>query len=118
MQRIILKSKISEATVTETKLHYVGSITIDRTLAEKANILPNEKVEVLNLNNGARVETYYIEGEPNSGVICLNGAAARWFEEGDKIIILSYGIFEEEEIKDFKPKIIRLDEQNREIKQD
>ena len=115
MQRIILNSKISEATVTETKLHYTGSITIDKTLAEKANILPNEKVEVLNLNNGARVETYYIEGEANSGVICLNGAAARCFERGDKIIILSYGIFEEEEIKDFKPKIIRVDEKNREI---
>ncbi len=115
MQRIILKSKISEATVTETKLHYVGSITIDKTLAEKVNIRPNEKVEVLNLANGARIETYYIEGEPNSGVICINGAAARWFEKGDKIIILSYGIFEEEESKDFKPKIIRLDEKNREI---
>ena len=116
MQRIILKSKISEATVTATELHYTGSITIDRELAGKVNILPNEKVEVLNLNNGARVETYYIEGEANSGVVCINGAAARWFDEGDKIIILSYGIFAEEEIKDFKPKIIRVDKQNREIK--
>ena len=116
MQRIILKSKIAEATVTATELHYVGSITIDKTVADKVNILPNEKVEVLNLNNGARVETYYIEGEPNSGVICINGAAARWFEKEDKIIILSYGIFEEEEIKNFKPKIIRLDKQNREIR--
>ena len=117
MQRIILKSKISEATVTETKLHYVGSITIDKTLAGKVNILPNEKVEVLNLDNGARIETYYIEGEADSGIICLNGAAARWFEKGDKVIILSYGILTEEEIENFKPKIIRVDKQNREIKQ-
>lgn len=116
MQRTILKSKISEATVTATKLHYSGSITIDKELAEKADILPNENVQVLNLNNGARVETYYIEGKRDSGVICINGAAARWFEEGDKIIILSYGIFVEKEIKNFEPKIIRVDEQNREIK--
>ena len=114
MQRIILKSKISEATVTETKLHYSGSITIDEGLAEAADIFPNENVQVLNLNNGARVETYYIQGKRNSGVICVNGPAAHRFEKGDKIIILSYGIFEEKEIKNFKPKIIRVDEKNRE----
>ncbi len=116
MQRIILKSKIAEATVTDTKLHYSGSITIDEGLAKAANILPNEIVQVLNLSNGARVETYYIKGKRNSGVICINGAAARWFEKGDKVIILSYGIFEEEEIKNFKPKIIKVDGRNRQIK--
>ena len=115
MQRTILKSKISEATVTETKLHYSGSITIDEKLAERVDILPNENVHVLNLSNGARVETYYIKGKRNSGVICINGPAAHRFEKGDKIIILSYGIFEEGEIKNFKPKIIKVNEKNREI---
>lgn len=115
MQRIILKSKIAEATVTATKLHYSGSLTIDEGLAEAVDILPNENIQVLNLNNGARVETYYIKGKRNSGVICVNGPAAHRFKKGDKIIILSYGIFEEEEIKNFKPKIIRVDEKNREI---
>jgi len=109
MQRIILKSKISETTVTDTKLHYSGSITIDEGLAESADIFPGENVQVLNLNNGARVETYYIKGKRNSGIVCINGAAARWFEKGDKIIILSYGIFGDEEAKKFKPKIIRVD---------
>jgi len=96
MFRTMMKSKIHKATVTEANLQYVGSITIDIALMEAADILPNEKVQVVNNNNGARIETYVIEGERNSGVICLNGAAARQVQIGDQVIIISYAMLTDE----------------------
>ncbi len=113
MLRIALKSKIYYATVTEAQLYYKGSITIDEELMERADIVEGEKVEVLNLNNGSRIETYAIKGKKRSGVICLNGPAARTGFVGDKIIILSYGMFDERELKSFKPKFVELDERNK-----
>lgn len=108
----IMKSKIHRATVTEANLNYVGSITIDSLLMKKVDILENEKVQIVNNNNGSRLETYVIPGKPGSGIICLNGAAARLVQPGDKIIIISYAILEKEQAKIFKPKIIFLDDQN------
>lgn len=102
----ILKSKIHQAKVTEANLYYVGSITIDETLMEAAGLLENEKVQVLNINNGERIETYAIKGERDSGVICLNGAAVRKFLIGDVVIILSFAHMTIEEAKSFKPRII------------
>lgn len=113
MLREMCKSKIHAATVTETNLSYNGSITIDKTLLERVDILPFERVQVLNVNNGSRVETYVIEGEPNSGVICLNGAAARWAQPGDKVIIISYCMMEDSSAKAWKPKIILVDGTNK-----
>ncbi|MCD6094025.1 MAG: aspartate 1-decarboxylase [Candidatus Omnitrophica bacterium] len=106
------KSKIQGAIITDKKLDYGASITIAEELLKAANILPNERVQVVNFNNGARFETYVILGKENSG-ICLNGPAARLGEIGDKIIIISYGLFEERELTNFKPRIIYLNEQNR-----
>ena len=106
------KSKIQGAIITAKELNYGGSITIAEELLNAADILPNEKVQVVNFNNGIRFETYVILGRENSG-ICLNGPAARLGEIGDKIIIISYGSFEKEELTDFKPKIIYVNEQNR-----
>ncbi|NPV52686.1 MAG: aspartate 1-decarboxylase [Firmicutes bacterium] len=111
----MLKSKIHRATVTETDLNYVGSITIDEELLDLANILPNEKVEVFNLNTGARFETYAIPGARGTGVIGLNGAAARLALPGDKVIILAYGLVDQEEAKNLKPAIIILHDDNRYI---
>jgi aspartate 1-decarboxylase len=108
-----MKSKIHKARVTEANLNYVGSITIDSYLMEKADILPNEKVQVVNNYNGARLETYVIPGERNSGMICLNGAAARLVQVGDEIIIISYGMFTEEEAHHYSPKIVFVGEDNR-----
>lgn len=116
MYRELCKSKIQQATVTETNLHYQGSITIDKALLEASDILEYEKVQVLNLNNGQRIETYAIEGERDSGVICLNGAAARWAHPGDKVIIISYCLVEEGKTRDWKPKIVLVDEANRPLK--
>jgi len=101
------------ATVTDINLRYEGSITIDKELLEAADILPGEKVQVLNLNNGSRCETYAIEAEAGSGTICINGAAARWSEVRDKIIIISYGLAETEEARSYKPRIVFVDEKNR-----
>lgn len=112
MFRNMMKSKIHKARVTEANLNYVGSITIDRSLMEQADILENEKVQVVNLNNGARLETYVIPGEENSGMICLNGAAARLVQVGDQVIIISYGLFSDEESKGYTPKIVFVDEKN------
>lgn len=109
----MFKGKIHRATVTAADLNYAGSITIDKTLIEKAGILPFEKVHVVNINNGARFETYVIEGEENSGVVCLNGAAARLAHPGDKVIIIAYALMDEQEARQFKPKVVLVDEQNR-----
>jgi aspartate 1-decarboxylase len=108
-----LKSKIHSATITEANLHYMGSITIDETLLEAAHILPNEKVQVVNNNNGNRLETYVIKGERNSGIICLNGAAARMAQPGDKVIIITYAMMTEEEFRTFVPTVIIVDDNNR-----
>ena len=108
----VCKSKIQGAIVNEKKLNYAGSITIAQELLKAADILPNEKVQVLNFNNGKRFETYVILGKENTG-ICLNGPAARLGEVGDKLIIISYGLFKKDELIDFKPKIIYLDKQNK-----
>ena len=102
----ILKSKIHRVTVTEANLNYIGSITIDEDLMDAANLIPNEKVSVLNNNNGERFNTYVIKGERGSGIICINGAAARKAQPGDIIIILSYAMMEFEEAKKFNPSII------------
>lgn len=108
----MMKSKLHRATVTEANLNYVGSITIDEELLEVADILPNEKVAIVNNNNGARFETYVIPGERGKRDICLNGAAARLVQPGDRVIIISYGMFSNEEAKQLVPKLILLDENN------
>lgn len=102
----VLKSKIHRVTVTEANLNYVGSITIDGALMEAANIIPGEKVAIVNNNNGERFETYVIEGERNSGCVCLNGAAARKVAVGDIVIIISYARMDFEEAKAFKPWVV------------
>lgn len=107
------KSKIHRATVTEANLNYVGSITIDEDLIDAANLQEGERVQIVNNNNGERLETYVIKGERGSGVICLNGAAARKAEVGDTIIIISYAWMDAEEAKSFKPTAIYPDENNR-----
>ena len=107
------KGKIHRATVTEANLNYVGSITIDKTLLDASGILPGERVQIVNNYNGARLETYVIEGKADSGEICLNGAAARLVQPGDNIIIIAYCWIDEEEVKDLKPKIVFVDENNR-----
>jgi len=109
----MLKSKIHRATVTQANLTYEGSITIDADLIQAADILEYEKVEVLNLNNGQRIETYAIKGEAGSGVICLNGAAARGSCPGDLVIIVSYLVIDDKEAKNIKPKIIKVNERNK-----
>src|SRR3984893_7461039 len=106
MQRTMCKGKIHRATITQANLNYIGSITIDLNLLEAADIYPYEKVQVVNINNGARLETYAIAGARGSGVICLNGAAARLNSEGDLVIIISYGQFEEAEIRALIPQIV------------
>ena len=113
MFRHVFKSKIHRATVTEASLHYVGSITIDEDLMDAADIFINEKVQVVDIDNGARLETYAIPGQRGSGVICLNGAAARLVHAGDKVIIMTYAIVEEEEAKTWKPTVVFVDTENR-----
>ncbi len=102
----IVKSKIHRVTVTEADLNYIGSITIDEDLLDAANLIPNEKVAIVNNNNGERFETYIIKGERGSGVICLNGAAARKAQPGDIIIIMSYALMDFEEAKTFQPAVV------------
>lgn len=113
MFRTILKSKIHRAAVTEANLYYEGSITIDENLMQAADIIEGERVEVLNLNNGQRIETYAISGTAGSGVICLNGPAARGACVGDEVIIISYVLVVDQEAKTLKAKIIKVDERNR-----
>jgi len=102
----VLKSKIHRVKITQAELHYVGSITIDEALMDAANLIEGEKVQVVNVNNGERLETYVIKGERNSGMICLNGPAARKAQVGDIVIIISYASMEMEEAKNFKPALI------------
>lgn len=113
MFREIFRSKIHNATVTEAELYYEGSITVDRDLLDAADILPFEKVQVVNFNNGARLETYALEGKRGSGVICLNGPAARLGYPGDKVVIITYAQMTEEEAKNHVPRIAFVDEKNR-----
>lgn len=109
----LMKSKIHRAVVTEANLNYVGSITIDEKLMEAAHILENEKVQVVNITNGARLETYAIKGAPGSGVVCMNGAAARLCQAGDLVIIITYATMTAEEAADFQPIIVFPKENNK-----
>lgn len=109
----MFKAKIHRATVTEANLNYMGSITIDQELLEAAGILPHERVQVVNVNNGARLETYVIQGERGSGRVCLNGAAARLVQPGDVVIIIAYALLTPEEAGAFQPTIVLVDSQNR-----
>ena len=102
----VLKSKIHRAKITQAELHYVGSITIDESLMEAANLIEGEKVSVVNINNGERLDTYVIRGERNSGVVCLNGPAARRAQVGDMVIVISYASMEFEEARKFKPSVV------------
>ncbi|MFG6118430.1 aspartate 1-decarboxylase [Thalassobacillus sp. B23F22_16] len=112
MFQTMMKAKIHRARVTEANLNYVGSITIDQDIMDQVCILPHEKVQIVNNNNGARLETYVIAGARGSGVVCLNGAAARLVQPDDIIIIVAYAMLSEEELVDFKPKIALMDEDN------
>ena len=109
MLRVMCKSKIHRATVTDANINYVGSITLDSSLMSAADILPYEKVQVVDVTNGSRLETYAIPGEAGSGEVCINGAAARLIHPGDLVIIMSYGLYTDEELQDYKPKVVFVD---------
>jgi aspartate 1-decarboxylase len=109
----MMTGKIHRATVTDANLNYVGSITIDETLIKATGILPNQKVQIVNNNNGARFETYVIAGEAGSGTICLNGAASRLAQPGDVIIIIAYGLMDQKEAVEHKPKVVVLSGENK-----
>jgi len=113
MLRTVFKSKLHRATVTQACLDYVGSITVDEDLMDAADIMINEKVQVVDINNGERLETYAIPGPRGSGIICLNGAAARLVQPGDKVIIITYAVVDDQEAKEWKPTVAFLDESNR-----
>ena len=113
MIRTMFKSKIHRATVTQADLHYVGSVTIDADLLDAADLLPGELVHIVDISNGARLETYVIEGERGSGVIGINGAAAHLVHPGDLVILISYGLMDETEAKSYLPKIVHVDAANR-----
>jgi aspartate 1-decarboxylase len=113
MRLTMCKSKIHRATVTQAELHYEGSITIDQNLLREADILPFEKVQVVNVNNGERLETYVYAGQPGEGTICLNGAAARLAQPGDKIIIIAYADMERDEAERHSPRLVLVDDDNR-----
>lgn len=112
MFRTLLKSKIHRARVTEANLHYEGSVTIASDLMDAADILPYEKVQIVDVDNGARLETYVIPGAAGSGIVCINGAAAHLINQGDIVIIMSFGIFDEPESANFHPVIVKVDEDN------
>lgn len=116
MLRTLMKSKLHRATVTEANLDYMGSITIDRDLMEAADLMEHERVQVVDNNNGARLETYVIAGERGSGAMCLNGAAARLVAPGDKIIVMSYGVYDEAEARAHTPVVILCDDGNRPLR--
>jgi aspartate 1-decarboxylase len=111
----MMKSKIHRATVTDADLHYVGSITVDRDLMDAADLLEYEQVAVVDIDNGARLETYVIEGARGSGDICLNGAAARLVSPGDRVIIISYAEYDQAELAGYRPTVVHVDRSNREI---
>jgi len=113
MLRTMLKSKIHRATVTDCDLHYVGSLTVDPDLLEAADILDGEQVSVVDVDNGARFETYVILGERGSGAMKVNGAAARLVHRGDTVIVISYGGYDEHEIADYRPRVVHVDRDNR-----
>jgi aspartate 1-decarboxylase len=113
MRRVMFKSKIHRATVTEADLDYEGSVTIDAGLMEAADILPNERVDVWNITRGSRLQTYALAGAPGSGVICINGAAAHLVKPGDLVIIATFADFDEAEARSHKPKVVQVDEKNR-----
>ena len=113
MLRTLMRTKIHRATVTDANLDYVGSITIDRDLMDTADLVEFEQVHVVDVNNGARFETYVIEGERGSGTMCVNGAAARLVQKGDKIIVIAYGGIDESEMAGFEPKVVVVDGTNR-----
>ncbi len=113
MLRTMLKSKIHRATVTHADLHYVGSLTVDRNLMDAADLLPGEQVAVVDVTNGARLETYVIEGERGSGVIGINGAAAHLVHEGDLVIVISYAQFDDAAARAWEPRVVHVDERNR-----
>ncbi|MBA4494492.1 aspartate 1-decarboxylase [Paenactinomyces guangxiensis] len=112
MFRTMMKAKIHRATVTEANLQYVGSVTIDQDILDSVDILPNEKVQIVNNNNGARLETYVIPGARGSGTICLNGAAARLVQPGDQVIIMSYAMMDESAARTHRPKIAIMNDKN------
>lgn len=116
MEIQVLKSKIHRARVTQAELHYVGSITLDEDLMEASNLIENELVQVLNIDNGERFETYVIKGERGSGMVCLNGPAARRVQVGDIVIVVSYAVMDFEEAKKFKPSLIFPDSNNKLLK--
>lgn len=113
MQVTVLKSKIHRATVTQAELNYIGSITVDSELMEAAGLIEYERVQVADIDNGKRLETYVIAGDPGSGVICLNGAAARYVSTGDRVIIMSYAQMTQEEVKENPPKVVFVDMENK-----
>lgn len=113
MLRTFLKSKLHRVTITEAELHYQGSVTIDRDLMDAADLRAYEQVQIVNVNNGQRLETYVIEGERGSGVICLNGPAARRGQAGDVIMIMSYVVLSESELENYEPRTVFVDENNK-----
>lgn len=115
MLRNMMKSKIHRATVTQADLHYVGSVTVDEDLLDAANLLPGELVHIVDIDNGARLETYTIAGERGSGVIGINGAAARLVHPGDLVILIAYGQMEDAEAREFKPSVVFVDSENKVI---
>ncbi|MEX2982714.1 aspartate 1-decarboxylase [Streptomyces sp. C36] len=112
MYRTMMKSKIHRATVTQADLHYVGSLTVDADLMEAADLLPGEKVDIVDINNGARLSTYVIEGPRGTGVIGINGAAARLISPGDLVIVIAYGSMDDAEARTFEPRVVFVDEHN------
>ena len=115
ISRTMLKSKIHRATITDANLHYVGSVTVDKDLLDAADILPHELDHIVDINNGARFETYAIEGPRGSGVVCLNGAAARLVQPDDLVIIISYAEYAQEDLADHEPIVVHVDQDNRQI---
>ena len=111
----MMKSKLHHAKVTQAELHYIGSITIDEDLMDAANFIDHEKVQVLNVDNGERLETYVIKGERGSGVICMNGPAARKVQKGDSILVIAYAMMDVEEAKKYKPIVVVLDKNNKAV---
>lgn len=112
MRRTLMKSKLHRATVTQADLHYVGSLTLDAELMDAADLVPHEKVQVVDIDNGARLETYVIEGERGSGTVCMNGAAARLVQPGDKVIVISYAEVEDADARSFTPTVVLMGEGN------